>query len=96
MSTRAHEKLNARELRDFNGQKERRFWGIRLRRLRMPHCPDCGAELAQGPRGGLSVNILCRNRETCGSVFVHQGPFGVTRVTNPSPLANPDLLQGDA
>lgn len=58
------------------------------------HCPDCGADLLQGPRGGMSVNYECA-RSRCGSRFNVIGPFGVERTTNASPKKGTVILMHD-
>lgn len=48
-------------------------------------CPDCrGAGFYEGPDGGGSINVVCAN-EDCSSRFNIMGPFGVKRISNPSP-----------
>jgi hypothetical protein len=48
-------------------------------------CPDCGHHpLAEGPHGGLSVNVYCHNEE-CGSCFNMMDIFGVERISIASP-----------
>lgn len=48
-------------------------------------CPDCGASLLIGPRGGMSVNYGCGN-PNCGSRFNDMGAFGIERLTHASPI----------
>jgi len=47
--------------------------------LKNGKCPDCGAidSMLEGPRGGLSQNIIC---EKCNMRFNICGPFGVQRI----------------
>jgi len=48
-------------------------------------CPDCGHdEFLAGPRGGMAQNFKCANPE-CGSRFNDMGPFGIDRISEPSP-----------
>ncbi len=49
-------------------------------------CPDCFADLTEGPHGGLSVNYYC-SRASCGSQFNAMGPFGVMRISDACPNA---------
>jgi hypothetical protein len=53
--------------------------------FRTGYCPDCGTRLLEGPSGGGSINYYCGNESTCGSRFNDTGPFGVERLTSPSP-----------
>lgn len=55
-------------------------------RFRQGICPDCTYEcLARGPSGGGSQNYLCQH---CGSKFNEMGPFGIERISEPSPNNN--------
>jgi len=48
-------------------------------------CPDCkGSGFLEGPHGGCSVNIKCKNPE-CGSMF-NVSPWFCERISNASPL----------
>ena len=71
-TNKAHENLTEWELEQ--------FWG--------GACPDCGKEkLIEGPCGGASINIYCRNI-ACESKFNDMCPFGVERITDRSPNKN--------
>jgi hypothetical protein len=50
-------------------------WAVQHER----RCPDCGSTLADGPRGGLSQNVLCSG---CGSRFNDTLAFGVDRISD--------------
>jgi len=50
----------------------------------MHKCPDCGAEIVEGPHGGMSVNYICIGLG-CGSRFNSMGPIGIERISEPSP-----------
>ena len=47
-------------------------------------CPDCDCDLMKGPEGSGSINYKCFN-EGCQSRFNDMGPFGVERMSDPSP-----------
>lgn len=51
-------------------------------------CCDCEEMLADGPSGGLSINMYCLNPK-CGSRFNDMGPFGVERISDAQPDAPP-------
>ena len=50
----------------------------------LPHCPDCGDQLMEGPHGGLSINVYCIN-DACGSRFNDMGVFGIERISAARP-----------
>lgn len=57
-------------------------------RVKAGRCPDCGHEgFLAGPRGGMAQNFACAN-DDCGSRFNDVGPFGIDRISEPSP-SNP-------
>lgn len=49
-------------------------------------CPDCGGRLAEGPTGGLSVNIRCIER-SCQSEF--NASSSIERISDRSPGGGP-------
>jgi len=58
-------------------------------RLSEVMCPDCKQQgFLAGPCGGGSQNFKCAN-PNCGSRFNDMGPFGVQRISDPSPDAKP-------
>ena len=60
------------------------------------HCPDCEHEdLLAGPRGGMSQNFKCGS-PVCGSRFNDMGPFGIDRISDPSPDRPPEGGNGSA
>lgn len=59
-------------------------------------CPDCEHEgLLAGPRGGMAQNFKCAN-SGCGSRFNDMGPFGIDRISDPSPDKPPGDGNGGA
>jgi len=64
--------------------------GMRGRRLTEALCPDCKSQgFLAGPCGGGSQNFKCAN-PSCGSAFNDMGPFGIQRISDPSPDAPKD------
>ena len=56
-----------------------------LATVRQGRCPDCsGIGFLGGPSGGLCQNFKCANPQ-CGSRFNDMGPFGIERISRPSP-----------
>ncbi len=52
-------------------------------------CPDCSGRLVDGPEGGGSMNVYCRDAtRQCGSRF-NIGVGSVERITPRSPNATP-------